>query len=249
MKSIDKNELVLSRLKNDSEYYGSYGKNWLSNSDISTLLQDPLSFRLPKEKTKAMLEGNYFHTLMLEPQKLDDFQVIDCSTRSTKLYKEALSESKEDMLILQSEVDNLNKCADAMKQNLVFCDAIYKDGNEFEVPQVTTYMGVEWKGKADIVSDNILIDIKTTSSISDFRWKASKFNYDSQAFIYQMLFGKPLHFYVVDKVKHTLGIYEPTDMFLASGQEKVERAVEVYNTFFIPNATEDVNQYIHYEDL
>ena len=176
MKSIDKNELVLSRLKNDSEYYGSYGKNWLSNSDISTLLQDPLSFRLPKEKTKAMLEGNYFHTLMLEPQKLDDYQVIDCSTRSTKLYKEALSESKEDMLILQSEVDNLNKCADAMKQNLVFCDAIYKDGNEFEVPQVTTYMGVEWKGKADIVSDNILIDIKTTSSISDFRWKASKFN-------------------------------------------------------------------------
>ena len=60
---------VLKKLQDDKLYYGKYGQQWLSNSDIYSLLKDPKSFRQPKEQTKAMLEGRYFHTALLEPTK------------------------------------------------------------------------------------------------------------------------------------------------------------------------------------
>ena len=59
----------LAKLQLDEHYYGEYGRQWLSNSDIITLLNDPKGFRVPKEPTKAMLLGRYFHTAMLEPDK------------------------------------------------------------------------------------------------------------------------------------------------------------------------------------
>jgi|TARA_R100000479_G_scaffold174782_1_gene123929 hypothetical protein len=242
-------EDILAMLKDDSRYYGDYGKQWLSNSDVKILNSNPQEFHQDIEKTKAMLEGSYFHTLMLEPEKLSQYTIVDSTTRNTNKYKEAKYETKEDILLLQSEVDNLHKCADAMKQNFTFFEDIYKEGNEFEVPRVSQHMGLKWKGKADVVSDNLLIDLKTTSSLSQFPNKARAFGYDSQAYLYQMLFDKPLHFYVVDKQTQALGIYEPTEMFLASGQEKVAKAVIVYNKFFSENAVEDIKQYIHYESL
>ena len=38
-----KKEDVIERLRNDEDYYGDFGKKYLSNSDISTLLTNPLA--------------------------------------------------------------------------------------------------------------------------------------------------------------------------------------------------------------
>ena len=35
---------IIEKLKNDEDYYGSFGKQFLSNSYISTLLTNPLAF-------------------------------------------------------------------------------------------------------------------------------------------------------------------------------------------------------------
>ncbi len=35
---------ILKRLKNDEDYYGDFGKQYLSNSDIYTLLNNPLAY-------------------------------------------------------------------------------------------------------------------------------------------------------------------------------------------------------------
>ena len=110
-------------------------------------------------------------------------------------------------------------------------------------------MGLDWKGKADIVCQDKLIDLKTTSDINKFKYSARKYNYDSQAYIYQELFGLPLEFYVVDKTTYQLGIFTPTEEFLEKGKEKVEDAVFIYNTFFSENAVEDINQIIIHETL
>lgn len=44
---------VLEKLKSDEHYYGEFGKQYLSNSDISALLKDPLSFKAPSQMTSA----------------------------------------------------------------------------------------------------------------------------------------------------------------------------------------------------
>ena len=105
-----------------------------------------------------------------------------------------------------------------------------------------------WKGKADIVCKDKLIDLKTTSNIADFKWSARKYNYDSQCYIYQQLFGLPLEFYVVDKTNMQLGIYRPSEEFLQRGEEKVERAISVYKKFFQEDSKFDINEY-YVEDI
>lgn len=236
-------------LKNDDKYYGDYGKQWLSNSDIYSLLNNPKDFNTPTKETKAMLEGRYFHTAMLEPNKLDDFIVLEVSSRNSKAYKEYVAEHNNKMVLLSPEVIQINKVVSSMKSNLEMHTEIYDSNNKFEVPNVKNIFGLDWKGKADIVCKDKLIDLKTTSDISKFKYSASKYNYDSQAFIYQELFGKPMEFYVVDKNTFQLAIYTPSEDFLHKGSLKVQEAIRIYNQFFSKESTDLIEQYINYEIL
>ena len=65
-----------------------------------------------------------------------------------------------------------------------------------------------------------------------FKYSASKYNYDSQAYIYQHLFGYELIFIAIDKSNHQIGIFDCSPEFLARGADKVERAVEQYKLFY-----------------
>ena len=84
---MDKQEII-EKLRDDDNYYGEFGKTYLSNSDIYALLNNPLDFKKQKPKTPALVVGGYFHTCILEPHKLDKFKISKSSTRNTKEYKE-----------------------------------------------------------------------------------------------------------------------------------------------------------------
>ena len=78
----------------------------------------------------------------------------------------------------------------------------------------------------------LIVDLKTTADLQKFRYSASKYNYDSQAYIYQKLFGYELIFIAIDKSTHQIGIYDCSPEFLSRGKDKVERAVEQYKLFY-----------------
>lgn len=240
---------ILEILKSDAEYYSGVGRNYLSNSDIGTLLSDPASFGKPKEKTIAMLQGSYFHTKILEPQKLDSFVFVDASTRTTNKYKDAIADNNYEMLLLNSEKEEIDEMVRSIMGRLDFYDMIREPGNTYEVPAIGQIGGIEWKGKADIVNAEVLVDLKTTTKIEDFRFSSYKYNYDSQAYIYNQLFGKPLVFIAVEKGTNRVGLFECSDEFLDRGRAKVYKAIEVYNRFFGKNATDDVNQYYIHQTL
>ena len=40
-----------------------------------------------------------------------------------------------------------------------------------------------------------------------------------------------------------MGVFRPTEEFIKGGEEKVKRAVEVYNTFFGNNPKEELSSY------
>jgi hypothetical protein len=237
---------AIEELRNDSNYYGEFGSQFLSNSAVGVLLSNPKMFKVKQEPTVPMLHGSYFHTAILEPEKLANFEIVEASTRNTNIYKDA---SKGNLLLLRNECDNLDEMVRVIKSNFFFYDNIYRDGNVYEEPAIMELFGHKFKGKADIVTDDIIIDIKTTSKISDFRWSAKKYNYDSQSYLYQQFFDKPLVFYVIDKGTHELGVFEPSAEFLLGGREKVLRAIEVYEKFFGDSAKEDINNFFIREDL
>ena len=240
---------IIEELKNDESYYGEFGSKYISNSDIEALLKNPKSFKVRQEPTLPMLHGSYLHTAMLEPHKLINFEVVEASTRNTNIYKDAVAKSTEPMLLLLSEQMELDSLVATMKGNFHFYDSIYREGNIYEEPAVGELFGLPFKSKADIVTDEILIDIKTTGDIDDFRYSSKRYNYDSQAYIYNQLFGKPLVFFVICKKSHRLGVFEPSEEFILGGRDKVQRAVEVYNKFFSKDATEDINNYFIQDTL
>jgi hypothetical protein len=219
---------IIEKLKQDEHYYGDYGKQFLSNSDINILLKNPKLLHEEKQRTTAMVVGGYFHTAILEPDKLKRFKIIESSTRNTKKYKEM---SEGEICLLQHEVDKIELMTEVMMDNNI-CRGLIK-GN-FEVPAVTEIFGNKWKGKADIVNheEQLVIDLKTTSDIDRFRWSASKFNYDSQAYIYSNLFGYEMLFMVIDKETHQIGLFDCSPDFYKSGEEKVRKATDAYDLFF-----------------
>lgn len=234
---------IIEKLRNDEDYYGKFGKQFLSNSDIGSLLGNPMDFRKQEDDNVNYAKGRYFHQLILEPEKALETLFVDSSTRTTKIYKEAIEELNLGFILLHKEGEEIRGCVDNMIQNFEFFEGIREEGNQYEVPAIKEIKGKMWKGKADIVCSDKLIDLKTTSNINDFKWSARKYNYDSQCYIYQELFGKPLVFYVVDKTDGRLGIFRPTEEFIKRGEDKVERAIEVYEKFFGENATENIETY------
>ena len=234
---------TLEALKDDYQYYNGIGKNYLSNSDIGTLLNNPQDFGKPREDNKAFMDGRYFHQLILEPEKAKLVPAVDVSTRTTKEYKSFCETNNLPFCMLKKEQEEIQSLVNIINGNIVFYDEIYKHGNQYETPAIGEIQGMMWKGKADIVTDNSVIDLKTTSDIHKFKYSAKAYNYDSQCYIYQELFGKPLVFYVIDKSTGVLGIFRPTEDFVKSGEAKVGRAIEVYNKYFSEMPSDDIANY------
>ena len=225
---------ILQRLCNDEDYYGEFGNQFLSNSHIGKLLKDPLRAFEPSKPSPAFLIGGYFHTCILEPDKLEKYKVVKSTTRNTKQYKDVAG---GELCLLQHEVDTIELMRDKVMANDICADLIMgTDGklNDFEVPMITELFGNQWKGKADIVNHNesLVIDLKTTADIEKFKWSASKYNYDSQAYIYSKLFGYEMLFIVIDKNTHQIGMFDCSPQFYERGEEKVSKASEAYDLFY-----------------
>ena len=240
---------IIEKLKDDNEYYSGLGRNYLSNSDIGTLLTNPKDFGKPREDNKSFAEGRYFHQLILEPEKAEQTPFVDVSSRTTKEYKNFCEDNNFEYVLLWKEMKELQKLVATMKRNITFYDEIYNDGNQFEVPAFGEIQGEMWKGKADIVGTDILIDLKTTSDINKFKYSARSYNYDSQCYIYQQLFNKPLVFFVIDKVTAQLGIFRPSEEFVQGGESKVGKAIKVYRKYFGSEPTDNIANYFINEIL
>ena len=57
---------IIQLLKDDKEYYGGVGKNYLSNSDIGALISNPREYGAQKEDNVNFAKGRLFHHLILE---------------------------------------------------------------------------------------------------------------------------------------------------------------------------------------
>jgi len=222
---------ILKKLTDDKHYYGDFGRKYLSSSDVGVLLSNPLALKKEQKMTAAFLVGGYFHTTILEPDKLKKFKVIPTTTRNTKLYKEM---SGGELCLLQHEVDMIEKMSEKMLSNKI-CDGLIQ-GNwvEYEKPMITKIGKYMWKGKCDVLNhdDQLVIDLKTTADINNFRRAAFRYNYDAQAYVYRKLFGYDMLFIVIDKNTHQIGMFDCSDDFYRSGEDKVERAMEAYDLFF-----------------
>ena len=120
-----KKSAIINKLREDEHYYGEFGQQYLSNSDIKTLLKNPLDLHKPTKSNPNFLVGGYFHTAILEPNKIKKFKIIESSSRNTKVYKEM---SGGELCLLQHEVDMIEALVDKLLNNNVCRDLIMLKG-------------------------------------------------------------------------------------------------------------------------
>lgn len=245
IQTLDK-EKVLAMLKEDEHYYGEFGKRFLSNSDIGTLLKDPKMFKVDQPSNVHFLMGGAFHTMVLEPHKFEaNYPIVEASSRTTKKYRDAAEEAGK-MLLLQNDLTLLNELKTVIDGNDFIQSLISGPNVEYEVPAFGEIEGELWKGKADVVNhdDGLVIDIKTTSDLDKFHLSARKYNYDSQAYIYNQFFGYDFLFVVIDKKTKLMGYFDCSFDFYKSGREKVLQAVHAYRMFYKDQPEFDWANYI-----
>ena len=236
----------ISRLRNDEDYYGAYGKQFLSNSDIDTLINNPADFQKPSEDKIEYKFGRAFHELVMFGDSEHIEEVVEASTRTTKIYKEAVAEAGQ-MLFLQKEYDQLMFLVDKFQSNKHVDELMLGKNVEYEVPIVGSLFSEDilWKGKADVVNGDLIIDIKTTSNLKSFGKTVKPYNYDSQAFIYSTLFAKNFKFIAVDKNTGVIGIFDVSPYTIADGEMKANIAEDKYIEYFVKQTEEIQNHTIY----
>lgn len=236
-------EEILGLMMQDSFYYGHLGQYALSSSSLKTLLKSPKTYRnvlkYGSSETPALIQGKLLHWMVLEPHKIQELKVVEATTKTTKAYKEAKAEHGE--VYLRKEINEAERLTDALLRNEAVLQLLNKA--EFEVPAIEMIDGLPFRAKADILKQDMVIDLKSSQDLNSFRYSADKFGYDLQAYLYLKMFDKKkCTFIVVDKNSTDIGIFETSDEFLARGEEKFKQAVSNYTYFF--KEENDLDQYV-----
>jgi len=237
-------EEILTQMYDDNFYYGHLGKYALSSSSLKTLLKSPKTYRNilkygSDNDSPALAAGKLVHWLVLEPHKLDNIHFVDASSKNTNKYKDAKEQYGE--VFLAKERTAAERLADAVLRNEAAIRLLSR--SEFEVPAIQMMQGLPFRGKADIIQGDTIIDLKTSADLSTFKYSADKYGYDLQAWLYLKLFNKSnFVFLVVDKASTDIGIFDVSDDFLKRGENKFRQAVDNYKYFF--KEDNDLDQYV-----
>ena len=234
-KMYDK-KLLLEKMYDDEFYYGELSRLALSSSALKLLLESPKKYYYVTKyssnlDTQGIRDGRLLHTLVLEPNKFEEFEFVDVVGKNTKKYKEAKEEYG--IVYTRKEKEDAERLADALYRNEQALMLL--QNTEYEVPAINLVQGYPFRGKADILSENTICDLKTTTDIRAFKYSALKYGYDVQAYLYCELFGKQyfdFKFLVIDKGSLDIGIFECSEEFYLQGQEKVKFAIKRYEEYF-----------------
>jgi len=237
-------EEILTQMYDDEFYYGHLGKYALSSSSLKTILKSPKTYRNVLKygndnDSPALAAGKLVHWMILEPHKVDALHFVDASSKNTNKYKDAKSKYGE--VFLTKERSAAERLADAVLRNEAAIRLLSK--SDFEVPAIEMIKDLPFRGKADIIQGDTIVDLKTSADLSTFKYSADKYGYDLQAWLYLKLFNKSnFVFLVVDKASTDIGIFDVSDDFLKRGENKFRQAVDNYKYFF--KQDNDLDQYV-----
>lgn len=215
-----------------------------SYSSLKHLLESPKAFFYQKEKpftgSEATRLGTAVHHLLQGNKHMVGFPTMTRARRTE--YAEFESDfikkngpesvllggaSKEKFFNIEGAILANPKIAKVLK-NCVFEPAFIGQGGIVEV-----------RGKIDGVTEDSIVEIKTTYKGCDaesFRETVYARHYDLQAYMYQLLSGgKPKHYFIVIETSPPYGtnVFQASEEILESGKKKFERVQKLYDEYVI----------------
>ena len=239
------------KMIDDDFYYGYLGKAALSSSSVKHLLKGPKKYKYLTEyaqpMTSSMKLGWLLHCAVLEPDKFSKQIFVDVQSRATKKFKEA--ERQNENIFTAKEKSETERLQDAIYKNEQAMKLL--TNCQYEVPKIGIINDIPFRGKADVLCGDRIVDLKTTMDIS--LWQSERkyaigspyrLHYDAQVFIYSTIFNvnyKKFVFLVIDKGSLDIGIMNCSEEFYNSGKQKTYEAIARYKQFFVDEA--DIDSY------
>ena len=228
-------EELINKMYDNVFYYGYLGVNALSSSSCKKLCDSVEEYLFEDNKFSPdiipLRDGRLFHVTILEADKMKDYyDFIDVPTRRSKDFKQLKRVSKKEVM---TEKERL--WAEDLKTHILKHSRANKliTNGEPEVPNINYVFGLPFRGKADLLCQDRVVDIKTTGDIDNWEYNKYFYGYDIQAYLYKELFDKDtFEFVVIDKRTKKVITDEASLDFLRSGERKVERAVKNYVRYF-----------------
>ena len=121
------------------------------------------------------------------------------------------------------------------------CTSYMKDA-EYEAPGLITIDGIPMRGKADILGDDFVADLKTTNDgvaeigngKNQFEYTVKKYSYEMQAYLYTQMFDKTdFYWLVIDKTTTDVGIFKASRETLERGKAQLDHALSLYKDLFL----------------
>ena len=174
--------------------------NAMGSGRLEWLNTSPLHYRYmleqPRESTDAQDLGTALHMAVLEPALFEEAYVLEpldvaplnAKPRATNAYREAVAALQEGgRTVLREDVmEKVRAMADAVRGH-EHAAALLARAPERELTMVWEYGGRLCRGRADMLGDRVVGDLKTTRSLKDFSpWVISKFGYHRQAAFYEL---------------------------------------------------------------
>lgn len=217
-----------------------------SPSEIKYLIEgSPRKYYYNKfEREKESLPeglGTYFHTAILEPEKLKDYKVIPEMDKRTKagkaVYEEFLSllEAGE-KVVEQKTVDRIQPMIDRCLQEPLIRKI--KGSKNIVIEQPIISDALKMKGCPDIVLPNegMIFDFKTNpSDPKGFKKMVWMRKYHIQAYMYSLLckekYDKDFTFYFIPiepEPPHEMGIYELSSEIMDIAEKQIIEAHRIW---------------------
>ena len=216
---------------------------------MKSILEDPNIFKkkyITQEIKDASIPafniGTYFHTAILEPEKLEAECAVWEGTRRGKAWEEFELANKGKAIITKSELPKAENCIKAV-QNSVIAQDIFSKG-EAEVSLFVELEGLRIKVRADWINfeDGYIDDLKSTTgnclSMGKIKNSISDYEYALSAALYLDAFNEYLkkdkdtllkNFYwtFASKDRGNCKTYQASEELLRVGRAKYKEAIRL----------------------
>ena len=222
----------------------------ISRSELWRIHDSPEKFKYfkehPEEPTPALLFGQVFHKMALEPDTFDlEFVVMPDVDRRTKEGKQLWAEfleQAEGKTVIPAEMYEQAKAMCASLTAVPFAQKLLNGRREVPFFWVDERTGEECKCRTDCLntqySQPIIVDVKsaTDASTEAFIKDAIKYGYDFQAAMYSEGVSKHIHqtslfvFIVVEKTPpYAVNILQADELLLQRGHNIFRECIETYH--------------------
>jgi len=199
----------------------------LSSSNLKLLLKDSQKFYKEKIlgerepiKGNNLDEGNYAHTLILEPHMVEEeYEFFEGNAKRGKAWKEFEEKHKDSDKILLSAAQKLKveNWVESYKKRPEAVNLV--EGSDKEFSLFSEMLGVPLKVRADIIDieKGFIADVKTTA-------------YDPYVDLFSRRYEKEFDFYfiVLGKRTQTCEVYKASGLTLGKGRTKMMNAIKIY---------------------